>query len=100
MFYIFFPKDQTNSFNYWIVMVAMWVYTYFSVCITLLPVFIIIWPVLTFCDTGTKEILSFREETCCTGASEHTERPVSNHHCWVAQGSRVVEKLDQILVCS
>jgi len=56
--------------------------------------------IVYFCHPGTKEVLPFGEEACCTGASEYSERPVSNYHCGMAQGSRLVEKLDQILVRS
>jgi len=51
-------------------------------------------------DLGTKEVLPFGEEACCTGTAKYSKRPISNYHCGVAEGSRVVEKLDQVLVCS
>ena len=53
-----------------------------------------------FLDAGAKEILPFGEEACCTGTAKYSERPFGDHNCRVAQGSRLAEKLDQILVCS
>jgi len=50
--------------------------------------------------SGTEEILSFREEACCAGTAKYSEGPVGDHYCRVAEGPRIVEKLDQVLVCS
>jgi len=53
-----------------------------------------------FCYPGAKEILPFREEACSSGTAEYAERSVRDYHCWVVEGPRVVEKLDQVLVRS
>jgi len=71
----------------------------FKMCIAL-KVFLLHVRCEYFNDTGTKEVLPFRKEACCTGATKYSERSISDYHCRVAESSGVVEKLDQILVCS